>query len=108
MIENIKRFVNEHHTLMVVVIGVLVICFIYWWFYCKEGAGSSKTKGGTIDYISTKCNLNIFESNMDLYFQVLGAHISSSIIDDDGGKEKVCGLLYVLNERGVEHICQFR
>ena len=36
MIENVKRFANEHRTLIVVIISVLVICFLYWFLYCKD------------------------------------------------------------------------
>ena len=46
MIENIKRIVNEHRTLKVVIIGVLVICFIYWWFCCKDSVPKNKVRGG--------------------------------------------------------------
>ena len=46
MIDNIKRFVNEHHTLIAVIIGVLVICFIYWWFCCKDRPSANKVRGG--------------------------------------------------------------
>lgn len=48
MIENIKRFINEHHTLMVVIIGLLVIYFLYWWFCCKDGQLVNKVKGGEV------------------------------------------------------------
>ena len=48
MIENIKRFVNEHHTLMVVIIDVLVICFLYWFFCCKDKPLENKVKGGEV------------------------------------------------------------
>ena len=50
MIDNIKRLVNEHHTLMVVIIGVLVICFLYWWFCCKDRPSTNKVKGGGVSY----------------------------------------------------------
>lgn len=46
MIENIKQLVNEHHTLIVVIIAVLVICFIYWLFCCKDRSSANKTNGG--------------------------------------------------------------
>lgn len=36
MIENVKLFVNELHLLIVVIIEVLVICFLYWYLYCKD------------------------------------------------------------------------
>lgn len=48
MIGDIKRFVNEHHTLMIVVIGVLVICFIYWFLCCKDMSSANKVKGGSL------------------------------------------------------------
>ena len=46
MIENIKQFVNEHRTLIAVIITVLVICFLYRWFCCKDRPLVDKVKGG--------------------------------------------------------------
>ena len=52
MIENIKRFVNEHQTLIVVIVGVLVICFLYWWLCWKDRALQNRVKGGISDHKS--------------------------------------------------------
>ena len=48
MIENIERFANGHKTLIAVIISVLVICFLYWWFCCKDRPLVNKVKGGSI------------------------------------------------------------
>ena len=69
MIENVKRFVNEHHTLMVVIIGVLVICFIYWWFYCKDKPLANKVKGGLASYKIAKINND--------YYKIVGISLAN-------------------------------
>lgn len=46
MIDNIKTFVNNHQALIVVVIGVLAICFLYWCLCCKDKPLVNKVKGG--------------------------------------------------------------
>ena len=66
MIDNIKRFVNEHHTLMVVIIGVLVIYFLYWFLCREDGHPVVKVKGGEV-------SLGIFLSQIDgQYYKIFG------------------------------------
>ena len=85
MIENIKRFVNEHHTLIGVIVGVLVICFIYWWFCCKDRPVVNKIKGGGPFAVLVPFRVN----GKIYYFWVLGKSISDE-----------CPTFYVLNEAG--------
>ena len=72
MIDNIKRFVNEHHTLMVVIIGVLVICFLYWWFCCKDRPLANKVKGGIAGFKITKINGN--------YYKIVGVPLTGECL----------------------------
>lgn len=46
MIENMKNFVFEDNRLLVVIIGVLVVFFIFWYLYCKDNQSPNKIKGG--------------------------------------------------------------
>ena len=80
MIENIKRIINEHRTLVVVIIGVLVICFIYWWFCCKDSIPKNKVRGGTA--VTKVCYLGPGK----IPFKCLGLEINSNF--------------FVLNEEG--------
>ena len=80
MIDNIKRFVNEHQTLMVVIIGVLIICFLYWWFCCKD---KTVKRGGDV----YKLPLEVVEEDGGGVYNFIGADVIS---------EKYP--LYVMNE----------
>lgn len=44
MIRKIIQFINEHKTLIVVVILLLFVCVFYWYF-CSKNAQSDKVKG---------------------------------------------------------------
>ena len=62
MIENIKQFVNEHQTLIVVIIGVLVICFIYWFPCCKDRPSANKVNGGEVGKMKVIVGNRLYES----------------------------------------------
>lgn len=83
MIENIRQFVDEHHTLMIVIIWFVALCFIYWLLFCKCSSTGNKVKGGTAQ--RGVCYLG----NRDP-FEVLGL-----AIDDD---------FFVLNEAGRKEV----
>lgn len=99
MIENIKRFVKEHRTLIVVIIGVLVICYLYWWLFHKARTSTKEVGGKVTNYISARYILNERDEEKTLYFYVLGAYIH-----DTDRKRAIKGrqnrLLYVLNKEG--------
>ena len=97
MIENIKQFVNEHQTLIVVIICVLVICFIYWYFCCKEKPLANKVKGGTLSTnFYKKCTVKTASNHTaSKVFQCVGININDNL------------LFTVLNEDGRALIGKF-
>lgn len=123
MIENIKRFVREHHILIVVIIAVLVICFLHWWFCCKDEHLAVKVKGGE----AGTAVLDLTEYGGGIW-RVLGMEIiGEREIKGEGEEEKmeekwgrkgrgrkrreerknVRYPFYVLNEEGIRNVKAF-
>ena len=83
MIENIKRFVDEHRTLIAVIIVALVICFLYWLLFSKCGSTGKKVKGGSAR--KKVCYLG----DRRVPFEVLGMPIDGDffVLNEDGRRE---------------------
>lgn len=91
MIENIKRIVNENRTLIAVFVVVLVICFLYWRFCCKDRPLANKIKGGGASYLIIKINGD--------YYKIVGIPLSgeSLIVLSKGGEHVLGDLDEIIN-----------
>ena len=73
MIEDIKRFIKGHRTLIVIIIAILIIYLLYWLLFRKDKQLGNKIKGGVSCLAYMKDGDNIYE--------VLGIKIEDGFSD---------------------------